>query len=148
MIKSFRGLIQDGAQQIIRLSTNDGKTGYTIKKLQLLPYTPGHTKNLEIAFQVFSTKRTAAIPTAGATIDFSDPTLLAAAFYVSDTSHANASSLDVVFDNMKINQDIFITMTDNEGSESYVNYYIELVQVKLDIHEATVATLKDMRGRE
>ena len=27
-----------------------------------------------------------------------------------------------------------------------MNYYIELEQVKLDLNEATVATLKDMRG--
>ena len=148
MIKTFRGKIQDGEQQVIRLSTNDGKTGYRITKLQLLPYQPGHTKNLEIAFQVFSTKRTAAIPVSAATIDFDDPTLLAAGFYVSDTSHANASSLDVVFDHVKINQDIFITMTDSEGADSYVNYYIEMESMKLDQNEATVATLKDMRGRE
>jgi hypothetical protein len=29
-----------------------------------------------------------------------------------------------------------------------MNYYLELEQVKLDLNEATVATLKDMRGRE
>jgi hypothetical protein len=29
-----------------------------------------------------------------------------------------------------------------------MNYYIELEKVKLDLNEATVATLKDMRGRE
>jgi hypothetical protein len=146
MNKSFRGKIADGEQQEIRLSTNNGLTGYQIKKLQLLPYTPGHTKNLEIAFQVFSTERTGSIPTSGATIDFDDPTLLAAGFYVSDTSHANSSSLDIIFDNVKINQDIFITMTDNEGADSFVNYYIELEQMQLSKDEATMATLKDMRA--
>ena len=148
MIKSFRGTIQDGDQKRIKLSTNQGLIGYKIKKLQILPYMPGFTKNLEVAFQIFTVERTAAIPTSGGTIDFDDPTLLGAAFYVSDTSHANASSLDVIFDNVKFNQDIYVTMTDNEGADSMINYYIELEQVKLDLNEATVATLKDMRGRE
>ena len=147
-IKTFRGTIQDGDQKRIKLSTNQGLTGYKIKKLQILPYMPGHTKNLEVAFQIFSVERTDPIPTSGGTIDFDDPTLLGAAFYVSDTSHANASSLDVIFDNVKFNQDIYVTMTDNEGADSMINYYIELEQVKLDLNEATVATLKDMRGRE
>ena len=150
MIKSFRGTIQDGDQKRIKLSTNQGLIGYKIKKLQILPYEPGHTKNLEVAFQIFTVERTAVppIPTSGGTIDFDDPTLLGAAFYVSDTSHANASSLDVIFDNVKFNQDIYVTMTDNEGADSMINYYIELEQIKLDLNEATVATLKDMRGRQ
>ena len=46
---------------------------------------------------------------------------------------------------MTFNQDIYITCysTDNK-----INYYIELEQVPLSKDEATVATLKDMRGRE
>ena len=36
-IKSFRGRMADGDQITIRLSTNDGKTGYMIKKFQMMP---------------------------------------------------------------------------------------------------------------
>ncbi len=53
----------------------------------------------------------------------------------------------VVVDNKIINQDIFITLRCHNAAAS-LNYYIELEQVKLDLNEATVATLKDMRGRE
>ena len=37
MIKSFRGKLADGGQDRIRLSTNDGLTGYKITKFELLP---------------------------------------------------------------------------------------------------------------
>ena len=53
----------------------------------------------------------------------------------------------IIFDNTTINQDMFITHFDASVGKP-VNYYIELEQVKLDLNEATVATLKDMRGRE
>ena len=36
MIKSYRGLIADGAQDRIPLHTNDGKTGYKIVKFQIM----------------------------------------------------------------------------------------------------------------
>ena len=51
----------------------------------------------------------------------------------------------VVFDNVKFNQDIYITHQDEAVGQSF-NYYLELEQVKLDLNEATVATLKDMRA--
>ena len=66
-------------------------------------------------------------------------------YYQDGTSHAYPSSTDVVFDHVVFNQDVFINLTDNEGT-GICNYYLELEQVKLDVNEATVATLKDMRG--
>ena len=52
-----------------------------------------------------------------------------------------------MFDNVTFNQDIYVTHTDT-NSAIPINYYIELEQRKIDLNEATVATLKDMRGRE
>jgi len=53
----------------------------------------------------------------------------------------------VIFDNEVFNQDIYITYTDNGGgSNEDINYYIELEQIKLDLSENTVATLKDIRN--
>ena len=43
---------------------------------------------------------------------------------------------------MIFNQDIYVT---NYGSGA-MNYYIELEQIKLDLNENTVATLKDIRN--
>jgi hypothetical protein len=45
---------------------------------------------------------------------------------------------------MTFNQDIFITLGSQSGASC--NYYIELEQVKLDLNENTVATLKDIRN--
>ena len=46
---------------------------------------------------------------------------------------------------MIFNQDIYLTHLESQGS-SAVNYYLELEQIKLDLNENTVATLKDIRN--
>tara|TARA_Y100000361_G_C10902310_1_gene209702 strand:+ start:93 stop:539 length:447 start_codon:yes stop_codon:yes gene_type:complete len=145
--KTFKGQLADGEQRTIRLSTNNGLTGYKIKKLQIMIVQMGGGDS-EHVVQVFSTERTTTIPTSGASVTFEDPTLLGCAM-ASASSDARFYPEDhrVIFDDKVINQDIFITHTDNQGSTA-VNYYIELEKMKLDINEATVATLKDMRGRE
>ena len=43
---------------------------------------------------------------------------------------------------MTFNQDIYITCK----SSGNMNYYMELEQIKLDLNENTVATLKDIRN--
>jgi len=43
MIKTFRGLLADGGQDRIRLSTIKGKVGYKIAKFEGFPNTPGVT---------------------------------------------------------------------------------------------------------
>ena len=58
---------------------------------------------------------------------------------------AGEANATVVFDNMTFNQDIDITMVDVNGTQAG-NYYIELEQIKLDLNENTVATLKDIRN--
>jgi len=145
MIKTFRGLIADGGQDTIVLHTNDGSTGYRIVKLALFPKQPGHTVNYESVVQIFTVEQTT-VPASAATVDFSDQTLLAAAYYQDNAADAYASSLDVIFDKMTFNQDVFVTHTDN-SSGGFINYYIELEQIKLDLSENTVATLKDIRNK-
>jgi hypothetical protein len=148
MIKIFKGLIADGAQDTIVLHTNDGSTGYRIVKFKLFPKQPGHTVNYESVVQIFSTNQLVAggtIPASGATVDFSNQELLAAAYYQDNNNDAYPSSLDVVFDKIVFNQDVYVTHTDN-SSGGFINYYIELEQINLDLSENTVATLKDIRN--
>ena len=146
MIKSFRGRLEDGSQQTIRLSTNDGLTGYRVMKFRGVPTNPG-LASMEGILQIFTTERST-VPTVSGTIDFTAPTLLGICI-VSNTTDVGSYGMDnhVIFDNVKFNQDIFITFTDNQDTGE-VNYYLELEQVKLDLNEATVATLKDMRASE
>ena len=143
-IKTFRGMLKDPEQQRIKLSTNNGLTGYKIRKLQLFSIQPGVLDEEHIV-QVFT------VPHNDTSfydnVDFNDPTLLAAAYYKDDDQNYNPGFINVIIDSSKFNQDIYITHAD-VASSNKVNYYLELEQVKLDINEATVATLKDMRGRE
>ena len=151
MKKSFRGRLADGALERIRLSTNNGLTGYQIVKFELMGHNPGDTSSgsYEHVVQIFTTENigTGVARTASGTVDFTDPTLLAAGLCFANTSPQFNDETSVIFDNTKFNQDIFITHV-NEDTATDVNYYLELEQVKLSENEATVATLKDMRASE
>jgi hypothetical protein len=138
-IKSFRGKLADGTQERISLQTNNGLTGYRIKKLHIIPAEPGKYTQ-EITVQVFSTERSSV----GATVDFSDQTLLGVAIYAQSADSYN-SFTSVVFDSNVFNQDIYVTLQDTQNNDGG-NYYIELEQMKLDLNEQTVATLKDIRN--
>ena len=143
MNKSFRGLLADDSGTRIRLSTNRGLIGYKIVKFRIMPNDPG-SANTEHIVKIFTYE-----PAANTTVvDFSDSTLLAAGTVNNDlqTSYYPVDS-EVIFDNTVVNQDIFVSHK-SEGTLRACNYYIELEQIKLDVNEATVATLKDMRGRE
>ena len=143
-IKSFRGRIADGAIDTVHLHTNNGSVGYRIKKLELMPAELGDGAG-EHVVKVYSIPQT----TVDGKVDFSDQSLLAAGHIAnSATTYSNYSGFPVIiFDNMTFNQDIFITHEDSQGSAK-INYYIELEQIKLDLNENTVATLKDIRNIE
>jgi len=138
-VKTFRGKIADGELKRIRLSTNNGLTGYKIVKFQIMPTTDVEAESTILVLSVEPSAVTS-------TIDFDDPTLLGAAFFSMHSSAVNyPEDLISVFDNKVVNQDIYVT---NKG-HSYtatLNFYLELEQVKLDVNEATMATLKDMRS--
>ena len=141
-IKSFRGLIAHTGIDTISLHTNDGSIGYRIVKFQVLPKEPTSATS-EAIVQIFSVPQ----DVASDVIDFSDQTLLGAIFYNQDSAAANHISEVIIFDNKTVNQDIYVTS--KEGlSSSPMNYYIELEQVKLDLNENTVATLKDLRNTD
>lgn len=138
-IKTFRGKIADSGIDTISLHTNNGSTGYKIVKLQLIAARPASDSH-ESVVQVFSVPQT----TASEDVNFNDQTLLAVGFY-ENNSASTVSKVDIIFDNMIFNQDIYITHNEKAGSAE-VNYYIELEQIKLDLNENTVATLKDIRN--
>jgi len=142
MIKSFRGQIEDGEIETIRLSTNNGLKGYRIVKLFIVGEDPAST-TAEFTVKVFTVKPGSAT----AEINFNDPTLLGMAYLDQNNGSNYQPQPLIVFDNMTFNQDIYITNVES-ASDNKVNYYLELEQVKLDLNEATVATLKDMRGSQ
>ena len=74
--------------------------------------------------------------------------LLGIVYFIDNSSSAVTSSETIIYDNIKFNQDVYITAKDVSGGSGATNYYLELEQMSLSDNEATVATLKDMRGRE
>ena len=145
-IKSFRGLIAHGNQETISLHTNNGSVGYKIKKLEIIYQDPGGT-NAEGVMKVFTINQniTATNPTTDK-IDFSDNTLIAAAYIENRNNNDQFGGQTVVFDNITFNQDIYITFAESNAASVSCNYHIELEQIKLDLNENTVATLKDIRN--
>ena len=139
-IKSFRGKLIDGDIATIALSTRDGSMGYKITKFSVMPNR--EVDDLGSIVKIYSIPQT----TATEDIDFSDNTMLAAALYRQDSGNQFNFAQNVIFDNMIFNQDIYITYKDDETASKTINYYIELEQVKLDLNENTVATLKDIRN--
>ena len=138
-IKTFRGKMADDVQDIVALHTNDGSIGYRIVKFQAMQ--ADTTKQQQSIVKIYKVAQT----TQTTEIDFSDNTLLGAIQLVKNDDTKYPISESVIFDNEIFNQDIYITHKDGSTGEP-VNYYIELEQIKLDLSENTVATLKDIRN--
>jgi len=148
MIKTFRGKIADAAQDEIVLHTNDGSMGYRIVKFEIIGEAPG-TDNVENVVKIYTVSQIIQGRSVDGLIDFSENTLLACAFWQYNSSNpAHSTPYQIIFDKMIFNQDIYVTQKDVSGNAQLSNYYIELEQVKLDLSESTVATLKDIRNLE
>ena len=150
-IKTFRGKMgttasNNAAIDNIALHTRDGSTGYRIVKFELMPYDFGATASeLEATVKIYKVQQT----TANSQIDFSDTTLAGAAIMAGAVDAYNYGiSYTSVFDKEIFNQDISLTYYNNKTNEAagFINYYLELEIVKLDLNENTVATLKDIRN--
>ena len=138
---SFRGTILDGEQDRIPLKTNNGLTGYKIRKFQIMPVDTGTGSN-EAAVSLWKVPQAAAPQL----IEFSDNRLLGCAYFLRDQAVVAITSETIIFDNEKFNQDIYVNYSDAQGSTAEMNYYIEMEQMKLNLDEQTVATLKDIRN--
>jgi hypothetical protein len=143
MIKSFRGKLADGEKQIITLHTNNGTTGYRIVKFQLMAENLG-SQEYQNVVKIYSVEQTDP-PTS--TVDFSDQTLLAAGYYEGNMATGYNEDLQVIFDNIVFNQDVYITHKDDDGLQP-VNYYIEMEIVALSLDQSTTATLRNLRNNE
>jgi acetyltransferase-like isoleucine patch superfamily enzyme len=138
-IISYRGLIANGGQDTINLHTNDGKTGYKIVKFQVIANDPKGAGS-EGVVKIYSIPQTAVTDK----IDFNDNTLLGCAFYENNSSQATFGGTSIIFDNVKVNQDIYITAATDES----INYYFELEQVDLTEDQALVAIVKNLRNEQ
>lgn len=138
MIKSFRGILADGAEERITLHTNDGKTGYRIVKFQIIVPEPGEV-HMEHTVKIYKVSQA----NVNNAIDFSDNALLGVAYIVGNANEYSVSNV-IIFDNEVFNQDVYVTH-ENTSASNACNYYIELEQVSLDLNGSTVATLQSLR---
>jgi len=141
VVKTFRGILADGGQDHIRLSTIKGKVGYRIAKFQIISETPSTTAPESIV-KIFKAKQTSV----SALINFTDTDLLAAAYYSGADVPAQPQDITIIFDKEIFNQDIYITHVDNDASVN-MNYYLVLEVIPLDDAGAEFTTLKDLRSR-
>jgi len=139
VVKTFRGLLIDGGQDRIRLSTIKGKVGYKIIKFQTCLKNWG-TVTAESVMKVYKKE----VTTVDGVVDFTDSDLLASNVFSYNMSANYAGDASVViFDNQIFNQDIYIT--NDVDADTPVNYYLELEVIPLDDAGAEYTTLKDMR---
>jgi len=136
-IISYKGMIASTGTERLRLKTNNGKVGYKITKFEIMPNNSNN--NFETTVKIYSTKQNQG----DVFVDFSDSTLLAAAFS-GLISGGYAGSQTIIHDNVIFNQDIYVTAEDASGSQA-TNYYIELEAISLNDVEATMVTLQNLR---
>jgi len=138
MIKSYRGLLADGGQDKIRLTTTDGRTGYRVVKFQMMSSTPGLATTEQVT-KIFKSEQT----TIDGIVNFSDSDLLGASYWsIEGTSQRGFQT--IIFDQEIFNQDIYVTYKAVVGTDSN-SYYIELEQIKLSSAQAEVLIVKDLR---
>jgi hypothetical protein len=140
-ILSYKGMLASGQQDTILLSTNKGEKGYRIIKLEVISSLPATTTQESIV-KIFKVDDKAI----DETIDFSDNTLLGAAFFEGHSNTTTTGHEVIVFDQEIFNQDIYIMGFDGSGGNQPINYYLELEVIKLSEDQAMVATLKDIRN--
>jgi len=139
-IKTFRGLLTDDSQERVHLQTIDGTTGYKIIKLDVMP--ADTAKLQQSVLKIYKVEQT----TINDDINFSDQTMIAAAYLTKNDDTKYPIVLESFFDTEIFNQDIYITHKDASTGES-INYYLELEQVKLEGTETAIATLKNIKNR-
>ena len=142
-VKTFRGQLPIGVQEKIHLSTNDGLTGYRINKFQIMSSTPGDGE-VEYVAKIYLTDQTGKIT---ATVNLSEPDLIAVVYHEDQPATAYTSSSAIIMDKETFNQDIFVYITDTLGGTIAGNFYLELEQVKLDLNASTYITVKNIRSR-
>jgi len=133
-VHSFRGLLGDGGQDEINLERQNVNLAYRIVKFEVMGSQPG-SLNYEAILQVWREIQTSI----SATIDFSNPDLLAAAIWTGSTNaEVYSSAMNVIFDNILFSRNIYVTNQDLQNQA--VNYYIEIEEVP--VGAATLMQIK------
>ena len=68
-VKSFRGLVTSGGLETISLHTNNGSTGYKIKKFEAMPQDPSGASGTNV-LKIFTIPQTTATSTITAFVNY------------------------------------------------------------------------------
>jgi len=123
---SFRGLLEDGGQQRIRIQGSVGAIAWRITKFQAMGLNENQT--YETSLMIFREFQ----DTLTTEVNFDDDELLGALLY-GDTGSSGTyvSRPAVIFDNALFVRNIYITHSSIAGDHVALNYYLELEEVKV-----------------
>tara|TARA_Y100001938_G_C7880145_1_gene324600 strand:- start:86 stop:523 length:438 start_codon:yes stop_codon:yes gene_type:complete len=134
MIKTFKGLIANATQHKISLSGGEEDKGFRISEFHVMPNKP-ITNSQEALVQIWKVKQDPAA--LSSEVDFSNDELLGTAIWSNNATTENyPEDLTVMFDDLVLNQDIYITC--NEVSGRSMNYYLKLEEVTMSKGEQAV----------
>jgi len=137
-VHSFRGILGNGGRDEIYLERQNVNIAYRIVKFQIFWANNIGADTQDSLVSVWRESQT--VPTSGATIDFTNPDLLAVANLIQAASIAYQSTIGpIIFDNILFSRNIFVQHTEQEGAYQ-INYYLELEEVP--VGAATLMQLK------
>ena len=138
---TFKGILNIGEEQRIKLATIRGKIGYRITKFQTIAKNAGANDSVSLV-TIYKTKGLAPGLT---NTDLSNSNILATAYKKNQNGSTEPDSETIISDLELFNQDIFITAGSPDGDTQPVSYYVELESMVLSDVEATQLTLKNIR---
>ena len=94
---SYKGILDEGLEERIKLSTLNGKTGYKITKFQVISNTPGAAE-YETTVKIYSKPQ----GSGSTSVDFTESDLLAVAYIEDNPTHAYPISETIIFDNENV----------------------------------------------
>ena len=124
-VHSFRGLLAHGAQRKIRIQGPVGEMAWRITNFSSIDGAPG-TAHVESIMKIYREKQSSI----DGSVNFDDAELLGVSYYTESDEHNEPGFVTVIFDNALFSRDIYVTNF-LASTQSAVNYYIELEEVKV-----------------
>ena len=143
MKTTYRALLEKGDIMKIPLhNPSDSGKGFRITKLTVMPNDVDGSTSHECSVQVFS-KKPSSVPV---DINFNDDTLLGAVYYARSVQTSapyviDATSESVIFDDVMINQDIYVTYESGQTGQK-INVYLELEHMAMSKGEQAVVNFR------
>jgi len=133
-VHSFRGQLAHGGEDEINLERQNVNLAYRIIKFEIINNAPGAVA-AEGVVKIYKESQSSI----DGLVNFTDTNLLAVAYWEDNDSVTYNHSVQIIFGNEIFSRNLFITLSDVQGSEPF-NYYFELEEVPV-----TAATLMQLK---